>query len=196
MATPAACALASWVASDWRLGLGLVDLRAELVRRGRGRRGLVRLLLDDDAAADRRSEQDDAEPGEQELEVLLALVVRERVKVSLVLLARGHLGQAGLGLGLCASALDGGLLHGGELGLALLFLESPPLAVVFLGAEAGLFLLLLSTEVVDPALLLGACARSASTFSCSSRLCASRRISWMETITDVSCRSAMVLSSR
>ena len=156
MSTPAACALASSAASDWRLASAWsICARSSLAAR-LGRRRLVRRLLDDDAAADRRGEEHDAEPGEQELEVLLALVVRQGVKVPLVLLARGHLGEARLGLGLGARALDGGFLHGRELRLALLLLEDAPLALVFLGAEARFFFLLPATDLVDAALLLGA----------------------------------------
>jgi hypothetical protein len=82
-----------------------------------------------------------------------------------VLLARGHLGEASLRLRVHAGALDRRFLQGVDLRLAPLLLEGAPLALLFLSSRAR---------------------RSASTFSCSSRSCASRRISWMETITEVS----------
>src|ERR1019366_1722407 len=135
---------------------GRVDLRTKLVRARDGRRGLVHRVLDDDAAADRGDEEHDAEPGEQELQVLLALVVSERVQVPLVLLAGVHLGEAGLGLGLGACALDGRVLHGRDLGVALLFFEGAALPLVFFRADARLLFFLPSPELVEPALLFGA----------------------------------------
>ena len=133
---------------------------------------------------------------EDQREALLVLVLAEGVQLPLVLLARGHLGEASLGLGLGARALDGGLLHrvqsrpGGAAPRRRGAGGRPPRRAGGLLPPPG------AGGTPSTRCCSSACARrSASTFSCSSRFCASRRISWMETITEVSCRSAMVLSS-
>ena len=118
---------------------------------------LIDRLLDGDAAADCDRYDEQAEPDQRELEPLLVLVLRERLELPFVILSGGHLGEAGLRLGLHAGAMDGGLLHRRQFGLALLLLEGAAVALVFLGSHARGLFLLPAAHVVDAALLFFPC---------------------------------------
>lgn len=130
--------------------LFLVGFELSRISLGGGR--LVGGILDHHAATDGESEDQNSQPHEKQLKPLLRLVLTERVQLLLVSLARGELGQPGLGFSLHLGALQRGLLERLELGLTLLFLERFALSVGLLGTEPLLFFFLPAALFVGAAL--------------------------------------------